>query len=951
MYFAIIPPYFTGGFFNIMNRKILFILSIVVFALVFAVYESFEDAPVKITEMRQQHALFLKQQAPQKDKGLSRLEKIKQGLPPNAYYEQMAYLTMNPALGYPEPYKVKRLHEKLKAERKSKKRLKAPGDTNENTWVSRGPHNVGGRTRVLLFDPNDDTGKRVYAGAISGGLWVNNDITSAASGWQQVASLPSNLNISCITVDPRDQNTWYVGTGEQYTAGDVVGTGVYKTTDGGTSWNKVLDVDEFSSSTSGQNARVVGGTHFINDIHAWDNGNKTEVYIGVSTHIYANAYNPRNFLGFYDRGLYRSIDEGDNWEKLLEEDSFNDFETDAAGNLWVATTESPGETDSRGGKIFKKEKGENTSFTQVTTLPNVLRTEIEASVSNPNKFYILTEDATTEEADIWITTDAFINTQRLNEPSDADFDIPANDFARGQAFYNLMIESDPNNDNILYVGGIDLFKSNDSGKTWQQISRWNDEGNLENLPVSVVHADHHVMQFRPGNSNQAVFGHDGGVSFARDLAVSATSDVFITLDKDYITTQFYSVAVAPASFSSGDYFLGGTQDNGTQLIENSKKESLGILGGDGAHSFYDQVNTDYLIANLVYNNLIITYNYKKKDIALIANNEDRDGFFINPQALDSNLDKLFSNGPEGTLYRYDNIADLETIGEDGFQESDPIAPRVSLTNSLLNTSISALAVSPFQTSGSTVLAGLIDGSLLRLEKANGDPSQVTWKNITGSQFLGSISDVEFGSSEEEIYVTFYNYGVKSVWYTKNGLDVNPTWENKEGNLPDLPVLAILPNPLNSQEVILGTELGVWSTADFQSSSPTWTQAYNGMSDVKVTDLDLKKGNNVVYAASYGRGIFSGQFKTGMSGGEGETPHKEVVVTPTVSEGIFFLSSQEEGAANVQVFDLQGQLVQVSRLQLGNGIPVQVDLSGKASGVYFFKITHAGKDHVEKVIRK
>lgn len=935
-----------------MNRRIFFTLPVVVFALIFALYQSLEEVPVSTTKIRKQHSLFLNEQAPTKDKGLSRLEKIRQGLPPKAYYEQMAYLTMNPALGYPEPYKVKRLYEDLKAERKSKKSTKAPGGTKEDAWVSRGPHNVGGRTRVLLFDPNDETGKKVFAGAISGGLWVNNDITNTSSGWQQVKRLPSNLNLSCITVDPRDQNTWYVGTGEQYTAGDVVGTGVYKTTDGGTTWNKVLDVEKFSSSQSGQNARVVGGTHFINDIHAWDNGNSTEVYIGVSTHVYANAKNPVNFLGYYDRGLYRSTDGGESWEQLIEDDSFNDFETDADGNLWVATTESPGEKDSRGGKIFKKEKGENTSFVRIATLPNVLRTEIEASASNPEKFYVLTEDATTEEADLWITTDAFLSTTRLMEPNDADFDISPTDFARGQAFYNLMVEADPNNDNIVYVGGIDLFRSGDSGGTWQQISKWNDEGSLKDLPVSEVHADHHVMQFRPGNSNQAIFGHDGGISFARDLAVSATSDIFITLDKDYITTQFYSVAVAPSSFSSGDYFLGGTQDNGTQLIENSKRESWGLLGGDGAHSFYDQVNTGYLIANLVYNNLIISYNYNKKNLALIANNEDRDGFFINPQALDSNLDKLFSNGPEGTLYRYDNIANLQTIGKDGFQDSDPIAPRVSLINSLLNASISALTVSPYQTSGSTVLAGLVNGRLLRLEKANTEPSQVTWKNITGSQFVGSISDVEFGSSEAEIYVTFYNYGVKSVWYTKNGLDPNPTWQNKEGNLPDLPVLSMLPNPLNSQEVILGTELGIWSTADFKSSSPNWTQAYNGMSDVKVTDLDLKKGNNMVYAASYGRGIFSGQFKTGpQGGGESEAAKDAVVVKPKVSEGIYFLSSQTEGAAKVQVFNLHGQLVQTWNLQLVDNLPVEVDLSGKASGIYFLKIAHAGKEQVQRVIRK
>ncbi|MFD1079801.1 hypothetical protein, partial [Longispora fulva] len=185
------------------------------------------------------------------------------------------------------------------------------------------------------------------------------------------------------------------------------------------------------------------------------------------------------------------------------------------------------------------------------------------------------------------------------------------------------------------------------------------------LPVSYVHADQHVIAFRPGNSNQAVFGHDGGVSFASDLSKASTSDVFISPLENYVTTQFYSIAVAPSSFANGDYFLGGTQDNGTHLIQNGSRESIGILGGDGAHAFYDQVDTDYLIANLIYNNLIVAYDYSQEGLTLIANNEDRDGFFINPQALDSNLDKLYSNGPRGILYRYDNLKDLELIGSDG----------------------------------------------------------------------------------------------------------------------------------------------------------------------------------------------------------------------------------------------------------------------------------------------
>lgn len=938
-----------------MSKRLFFILPVFVFVLIFGLFDTSEVITPNIIELRKKHSEFLKQNAPEKDKGFSRLERIQKGLPPNQYYELMEYLTMNPALGYPEPYKVKEVHERLQRQRRNKANQKAPGDNEKHLWNSRGPNNVGGRTRVLLFDPNDATGKRVFAGAISGGLWVNENITSATSPWNKVEALPANLNISCITVDPRDSNIWYVGTGEQYTGGDVIGTGVYKTTDGGMTWNKVLDVENFENSTTGGSIRVVGGVYYINDIEAWDNGSSTEIFIGVSTHLYANARNPLNLLGFYERGLYGSNDGGTNWSKLVGDDSFNDFETDADGNLWVATTYSPGAENSRGGKIFKREKGTNTSFSQVTTIPNVYRTEIEASSTNAQKFYILAEGAS-EEAEMWITTDAFTSISPLNEPSDADFDIPAEDFARGQAFYNLMIESDPTDDNIVYAGGIDLFRSTNSGSSWEQISKWSNNDNLDELPVSLVHADHHVMKFRPGNTNQAIFGHDGGVSYSRDLAAASSSDVFITPERNYITTQFYSIAVAPTSFATGDYFLGGTQDNGTQLIQNGDPVAIGVLGGDGAHSFYDQVDTKYFISNLVYNDLIVLYNYEKDNYALIANNEDRDGFFINPQGLDSNLDKLYSNGPEGTLYRYDNLNSLTSIGDDGITNNDPVAPRRSLKNTLLNTSISAITVSPYTTTSSTVLLGLINGRVLRVEKADGDVSGAVWKNIAGSQFVGSISDVEFGRNEDELYVTIYNYGVRSIWFTENATSANPTWVSKEGNFPDLPVLTILPNPLNRNEVIIGTELGVWATDNFMDASPKWEQSYNGMSDVKVTDLDLKKGNNVAYAASYGRGMFSGQFKTAAEEAEerGEVLIEDnvIAVYPTVSDGTYnVISGEDSPGTDIFIYNIQGKLVQVVSAPLQANFPLEINLTTEASGMYLFRIEGPGGSRTQKVVKK
>ncbi|HET8854713.1 MAG TPA: hypothetical protein VFM60_02205, partial [Salinimicrobium sp.] len=406
------------------KKRILFSLPFILIPLALVMIFNEKDVEIskKIVDLRELHSQFLETRKPKKaNTSLSRKDKIQQGLPPNQYYEMLAYLTMNPALGYPEPYKIKEIRQNLRAKRSRK----TPGIEPENPWIERGPTNVGGRTRVLLFDPNDPSGKRVFAGAISGGLWVNDDITIENSPWKRVEGLPSNMNISCITVDPRDSNTWYIGTGEQYTAGDVVGTGVFKTTDGGNTWKKILDVEDFDTDGAGENALVVGGIHYINDIIAWDNGSSTEIFIGVTTHIYANAQNPDNFLGFFDRGLYGSTDQGISWEKLIPEESFNDFEIDAAGNLWVVTTNSPGVgQEAHGGEIFMRPLGENTEFSQITTIPGVLRTEIEASAQNANKFYVFAEEKETGNTLMWVTNNSFEAIETLAIPNDADTDIP-----------------------------------------------------------------------------------------------------------------------------------------------------------------------------------------------------------------------------------------------------------------------------------------------------------------------------------------------------------------------------------------------------------------------------------------------------------------------------------------------------------------------------------------------
>jgi hypothetical protein len=98
---------------------------------------------------------------------------------------------------------------------------------------------VGGRTKAILFDPADATHKRVFAGGVSGGLWVNDDITDPNSEWQ-LTSYPHNLAVSSITYDPNNPQNMFIGTGESYTYGAVNGNGIWRSTDGGQTWEQVF---------------------------------------------------------------------------------------------------------------------------------------------------------------------------------------------------------------------------------------------------------------------------------------------------------------------------------------------------------------------------------------------------------------------------------------------------------------------------------------------------------------------------------------------------------------------------------------------------------------------------------------------------------------------------------------------------------------------------------------
>jgi hypothetical protein len=833
---------------------------------------------------------------------LPKAERKAMGLPPNAYNEQEYLYTADPNLGRPTPEVTlalqKDLNEKLETGR-------VPGDGVDNQWVDRGANNVGGRTRVLKFAPGSTT--KVFAGAVSGGLWVNNDITATAGTWSQVSGVPSNMAVTCMTIDPQNTNTMYIGTGEVYTSGMVNGNGVYKSIDGGTTWRLIF---------GGNTNTVADQITYIQDIIAWVNPSTslTEVYFGADAYNYGEEINAASggagftWLGLNTIGLYKSTNGVDfirQTNAALQSTAFftpNSFDTDSVGNLFMGTKGNVYGVG--GGKLFKCTNG--TNWAEVRDFGTIGRVQVVASKTTLGRTYVLLEDNNFNPSlpVIKRSTDGFatVNTNVSLPVSVGNQPPAAADFCRGQAFYDLMIGMNPANDEEVYVGGIEIFRtttafSANAASMWTQYTDWTVAPTTTGSTVTLrdgVHSDHHCMAFAPGLSSRVVFGCDGGVYYSNNSANSIGER-----NNNYNVTQIYKADINTATTAT-TRIIAGLQDNGSQYVTgagagiNSFTE---IAGGDGCWEFIEDTDA-YSITSYVYNC------YSRHDVTTGAKNTDTadyfaynqaDGDFVNQCGLDSANDIFYANGTNGTtfrIYRYTNLGVGVTRNPTTGAITGGGATRASLTNALLNDIPTFFKPMPITTT--SLLVGLANGRILKLVNANGTP---TWTNIASASMLGAVSDIRFGATENEIFVTFHNYGVTNIWYTSNGTAATPTWVSKDGDLPNLPVKCILQNPNATNEVIIGTELGVWYTVNFNVASPTWRRANNGMKDVKVMNFEFRALDNTIVAATYGRGVWTGQFwqcgaTTKTWNGTAWSP----VGTPTKRDAVIFAGNYTSTAS-------------------------------------------------------
>lgn len=661
------------------------------------------------------------------------------------------------------------------------------GSILNGVWKERGPYKVGGRTRAILVDLNDADRKKVWTGGVAGGLWVCNDVLATNPIFTPVNDTTINLSVVSIGQNKSNPQIMFYATGDM-DGNDTRGIGVFRSTNAGATW--------FHLSSSS----VMG--YSLSKLIVHTNGN-----------IYVVGQN----------GVYKSTNNGDTWTNVYNGTTW-DIEEGKNGKIYISGP----------GFVRKSDSGDINSWTDIspTSFSNTSRSEIAVSKINDGVIYVIKvvgSDATniyktTNDGLAWTNCGLAYRDAQQQEV-----------FTRGQGWYDLTLEIDPNNDNRLFMGGIDKYVTSNGGLNWSRFSDWVGASNS----YQYIHADQHGVTFEPGNSNVIYFSGDGGLFTSRNATAEANSIKVKMLNDNYNITQFYHCAMA--SEEGSNLFLAGAQDNGSQFFNETGKENTEeVTGGDGGFVHIDQNEPNIRFTSYVYHAYYMTRDggldgYSGNGLTLSG------GDFINATDYDSENNVFY--GAHSTSRQVLRWYPTDNPSTNSF---------INIT-ALQTATSKYVYVSPNIPSNLYVLAS---SRIIKVENANDKTiSTFPGNNLRKTNMPGGTPRgicIEKGN-EAHLVVTYSNYGAQHVWETLDGGD---NWQNISGDLPDIPVYTILINPNNNRQAIIGTELGVWATENIDGANTVWQPMYNGMPNTVVTDLQIRESDNYVIASTFGRGLWS-----------------------------------------------------------------------------------------------
>lgn len=636
--------------------------------------------------------------------------------------------------------------------------------------------------------------------------------------------------------------------------------------------------------------------------------------------------------------------------------------------------------------------------------PNVARLEFAFSPLNSDYIYCSAVQTDGKLENVYQSKNKGINWSIIAAGGNGLFDPLGN-----QGTYGNSIAVFPNNSESTLLGGIDIWKRLQGG-IYEQISVWNNES-----ISSYVHADIHSLVFHPSYSTNNTFfvGCDGGI-----FKSANSGSTFSAINNNYNVTQFYSVATSPQGA-----VVGGTQDNGTQYISSSvtsPSSAFKISGGDGGYSFCSALNPNVIFSSTYYGTVYRSQNAGSSTSTYYAGAYTEANFVTPFRVWESFHDSLSTDSvsytyPIGSpiIYSGQTISIVATSKINNrpincnytVNNDDTLYPGESIKVQDYYQAMFVLGMNnkivvsrnPLDfASGTTVnsatnISGLVetlefskDGNILyvattnriyridSLYKYRTIPQimsiQADLIGVIGSQTITSMA-VDPQNSENLI-VTLGNYGYPNHVYYSTNAATCPTSSSLsnftlvQGNLPEMPVYSSLIFWNDSKTVIIGTEYGVFSTADITNANVLWSKesAFPNVATFMLTQqlFENKWDNGVsnhgyIYAATHGRGLWRSESNSGPLFEKivQKLPENDsFTVFPNPAHetaNIEFFAKKSEFAL-INIYNSTGTIVkQFSQNQLIGSNIISFDVSGLQKGIYYVSMKTEQKLMTTKLI--
>jgi photosystem II stability/assembly factor-like uncharacterized protein len=672
-------------------------------------------------------------------------------------------------------------------------------DAGISEWEWLGPGNIGGRIRTILIHPTSPN--IMWIGSVSGGIWRTDN---GGGHWYPIADFMANIGVTSIVMDPTNFNTMYASTGEGFFPGSSApqGAGIFKSIDGGLTWNQLAATSSFILV------------------------NRLAHHPTVANTLLAAVASPA--------GIYRSADGGATWTPAIVPSA---GATDVKyhplfPNNVLAGTATDLYFSSNGG----------TGWTRQTTgaagkLPNSPgRCEVAFAPSTGATMYASLDR---NGGEVWHGTAGATTWTLMN--TGTNYFMSGSVPPTSQGAYDNAIWVDPFDPNLLIVGGIDLWRSTNGGTTLRKISRWQNYHN--GGPQNSAHADQHAIVHHPGfngTTNRIVyFGNDGGIQVALDVYTVDSTSGWTNLANNLGITQFYGGAAAP----NGSLIVGGAQDNDKlhytpqNGIHNWRQPQF----GDGGFAAIDPINNNRVYGEFIYLDIRRSDNggmsYVQKISGLGDATNANLAAFIAPFVMDPN-----------------NPSTLVAGGKRIWQTTNAAESWSELRDSLPDGQLCS-AIDIAQGNSSVIWVGYSRGRVSRTFNGGG-----AWFDVTTAALPTGrvVTDIAVNpSNPAEVVITYGGYQNRSVWLTtNNGFD----WVLRQGtapfNLPAIQINTVRYNPTNTNWIYVGTDLGVLASED---KGLTWSisprlAGHEGPVNVEVDEL-FWQGSDHLIAATHGRGMF------------------------------------------------------------------------------------------------